>query len=261
MGNQNSRSRDNGGARSSKKRWQPSELYDSCLWEEKTVRRMINRGKLAPSLRGKDERETGNERDCPICLHHYDEVNRLKCCKATICTECYLQVQEPIDQMSPCPFCKCRKMIIVPTKQLNLSEAAKREKDEQKVIEAKIQARKNSELLSIQLPQQDQSSDYSVDLSLLDSKSNGGEASDRPLYFDIPEINSLDSQYRQSPRFEVHGLVNFDSPSQDEFSSSTRVLTERENRSRRVLLDEDDLLELSEETQIALAIRMSLRGD
>ncbi len=119
-------------------------LFLSCPWEDRTIRRLIGDGKLAARLTGKDNRQTGSEQECPICFLQYDQINMLQCCKATICTECYLQIQDPKDRNSPCPFCNHETMDVVVAKRLESDEVAKREEEEQKVIEASIRARANS---------------------------------------------------------------------------------------------------------------------
>lgn len=127
----------------------PSGLYESCSWEYRAIRRLIRAGKLAGRLHGKDNRETGIEQECPICTLHYDEINMLKCCKANICTECFLQIEDPKDRDSPCPFCKKKRMSLVVAKSLGEVDKVKREEEEQKVIEATIRARTNSESLAL----------------------------------------------------------------------------------------------------------------
>lgn len=279
MGNQNSRPERNRGDRSKKKKWQPTGLYDSCRWDEKTVRRLINRGKMAPSSNGKDERETGNEHHCPICLLHYNEINKLKCCNATICTECYLQIQEPIDQLTPCPCCKCSKMVLAPVKQLNVSEAAKREKDEQRVIEATIQARKNSESMSIQLPQ-DPSVDTSSEMSHSRSTTTGTmgsstaytpERTRAPSVREMLEPRYLFTSTDYSPRSSSidHFLTLRDFNNHIDVVDDDNVSLFRHDESvPRQSYDfgstttppshEESQIGLSEEVQLALAIRLSL---
>jgi len=119
----------------------PSGLYESCSWEAKTVRKLIKQRKLAGRLSGKDDRITGLEQQCPICLLHYDEINTINCCKATICTECYLQAQNPRERDASCPFCKHPVMTVSIAKRLDGGDAQKREKEEQRVIEATIRQR------------------------------------------------------------------------------------------------------------------------
>lgn len=80
---------------------------------------------------------------------HYDEINMIKCCKAMICTECYLQAQDPDNQDSPCPFCKNDQMSLVVARPLSYDEADRRAIEEQKVLEATIQAKNNRETATI----------------------------------------------------------------------------------------------------------------
>ena len=248
-----------------------TSFLTSCQWDEKTVRRLMNRGKLAPSSRGKDERETGNEHHCPICLLQYNEINKLKCCNATICTECYLQIQEPTDQMALCPCCKCSKMVLVPMKQLNISEAAKREKDEQRVIEATIRARKNSESVSIQVPQ-----DPSVETSSEKSHSRSTTAgimgsstacSPEPTvvpnvrYSDILEPEDLFPDHSShSPLHRFLTFRDFDDHVDVVMDDHASNFRHDESVSIRQSYDppEESQLGLSEEVQLALAIRLSL---
>jgi len=156
-------------------RCKPSGLYESCSWDDRTIRKLIGDGKLAARMKGKDDRTTGTEQECPICFFHYDEINMLKCCKATICTECYLQVQSPNahssggigigafgggmsggggnsgnnnGDKSSCPFCNKPQMSIVVAKRLDDHDVKVREEEEQKVIEATIRARSNSESIA-----------------------------------------------------------------------------------------------------------------
>ena len=90
------------------------------------------------------------EQNCPICMLHYDDINMLKCCKAMICTECYLQAENPDSRDSPCPFCKNDHMSIVVARRLCDDEAYERAVEEQKVIEATFQARNNAETATLQ---------------------------------------------------------------------------------------------------------------
>mmetsp|Transcript_10081 Transcript_10081/g.14256 ORF Transcript_10081/g.14256 Transcript_10081/m.14256 type:complete len:142 (-) Transcript_10081:827-1252(-) len=99
-------------------RCKPSGLYPSCPWEDRAVRRLIADGKLAARLSGKDSRMTPSARECPICFLHYDQINITKCCHATICTECYLQVHPQKENMCMCPFCNNPKMNVVVAKKI-----------------------------------------------------------------------------------------------------------------------------------------------
>lgn len=125
----------------------PSGLYDSCKWEQRHIRRAVGDGKIAARLTGTESRERGSDQECPICFLHYTQINMLQCCNATICTECYLQVQEPPKSQNPpcpCPFCNHSKIVVTVAKKLDGDDVAKREEEEQMVIEATIRARKDS---------------------------------------------------------------------------------------------------------------------
>ncbi|GKY96351.1 hypothetical protein MPSEU_000594800 [Mayamaea pseudoterrestris] len=122
------------------KRCQPSGLYPTCKWEDKAIRRLIADGKLASRLRGKELRTSPADTECPICFLHYGEVNVTKCCQASLCTECYLQVR-PQRVQAPCPFCNASKLYIAVAKTMDPKAIQKRAEEEQLVIEATIRAR------------------------------------------------------------------------------------------------------------------------
>jgi len=119
--------------------------FTSCAWDDRTVRRLIGDGKVAARLVGSDDRGSYSDQECPICFLNYSEINMLNCCKATICTECYLQVQCPITRSNPCPFCNRPKMSIVIAEKLDLDEINRRDEDEQKLVEATIKSKLNGE--------------------------------------------------------------------------------------------------------------------
>ena len=64
----------------------------------------------------------------------------VECCKATICSECFLQLQD-CRISNPCPFCNCEIMVVKVAKRLEEEEVQRREKEEQHFIEASIKAR------------------------------------------------------------------------------------------------------------------------
>lgn len=123
----------------------PSGLYKSCEWDDRAVRRLIGEGKVAARLVGSDNPGSCSDQECPICFLNYSEINMLNCCKATICTECYLQVQCPITRGNPCPFCNRPKMSIVIAKKLDVDEMKRRDEEEQNFIEARIKAKLSGE--------------------------------------------------------------------------------------------------------------------
>jgi len=107
-------------------------------------------------MRGTETRETKNEVECPICFLYFDQLNATQCCKAFICTECFLQLNPPprrkhehpsrhrsrAGQAScDCPFCNSPKLVVqVSANDMNVLKNAEREEEEQKIIEAKIRA-------------------------------------------------------------------------------------------------------------------------
>mmetsp|Transcript_15688 Transcript_15688/g.28447 ORF Transcript_15688/g.28447 Transcript_15688/m.28447 type:complete len:676 (-) Transcript_15688:472-2499(-) len=122
-------------------RCKPSGLYPSCEWEPKQIRRLISNGNLAARLKGNDARLTKTDRECPICFMYYSESNVSKCCNATLCTECYLQVKPQKDRCTTCPFCNNPKMMVTVQRGMDEGDVAKREEEEQMVIEATIRSR------------------------------------------------------------------------------------------------------------------------
>ncbi|KAL7488066.1 hypothetical protein ACHAW6_013662 [Cyclotella cf. meneghiniana] len=122
-------------------RCQPSGLYPTCEWDPKAIRRLIGDGKLAARLKGSDSRATKSDRECPICFMYYSENNVTRCCEATICTECFLQIKPQRDKYTTCPFCNNPKMGVSVQKVMDEDAIAKREEDEQRVIEAIIRNR------------------------------------------------------------------------------------------------------------------------
>ena len=71
-------------------------------------------------------------------------MNTTQCCKASICTECYLQVQDPNKKDAACPFCNTPKVRVKVQKPLSDAQVDSRLVEEQKVVEATIVARNNS---------------------------------------------------------------------------------------------------------------------
>lgn len=125
-----------------------SRLYPTCEWESKQIRRLIGDGKLAARLKGTDSCISKSDRECPICFMYYSETNISKCCNATVCTECYLQIKPQKDKHTTCPFCNNPKMIISVQGGMGEDDILKRDQEEQRVIEASIRnraAQKNGE--------------------------------------------------------------------------------------------------------------------
>ena len=113
-------------------------LYLSCPWDDKAIRRLIGDGKIAPRLVGSDEREHSSYRECPICFLHYSQINMTGCCKAYICSECYLQIKPQKDnnncENSCCPFCTSPKLVVSVAQELNETEKKKIEEEQEEQI-------------------------------------------------------------------------------------------------------------------------------
>ena len=117
-----------------------SRLYSSCAWEPKQIRRLIGDGKLAARTKGTEESTAGDgvSEECPICFLQYTALNQTKCCQAYICTECFLQVRNPKDTTTACPF--CNQKLAVQIAALSVETTRQRRTEEQRVIEAQIKA-------------------------------------------------------------------------------------------------------------------------
>ena len=116
-------------------------LYPTCEWETKQIRKLIGNGQLAARLKGSDVRLTKTDRECPICFMYYSESNVSKCCSAALCTECYLQIKPGKERYCICPFCNNPTMKVVVAKDMDEGDVARREEEEQLVIEATIKSR------------------------------------------------------------------------------------------------------------------------
>eukprot|EP00002_Diphylleia_rotans_P003464 TRINITY_DN1236_c0_g1_i4.p1 TRINITY_DN1236_c0_g1~~TRINITY_DN1236_c0_g1_i4.p1 ORF type:complete len:584 (-),score=136.92 TRINITY_DN1236_c0_g1_i4:321-2072(-) len=122
---------------------EPSGLYEGSQWDEKVVKRMILDRKLAPRYPGSDSLQPDLE-ECPICLLYYPGgLNRSKCCKKPICTECFLQVKNPNSARAQCPFCMRLGYTVSFTGPLSAEEKRAVELEDQKVLELQISMRQD----------------------------------------------------------------------------------------------------------------------
>lgn len=118
-----------------------NRLYSNCEWDERAIRKLVGDGKLASRSKGGDCANDELNQECPICFLYYSEVNTTKCCNASICTECFLQVRPQKEKLSCCPFCNSPKLGVSVAKQLTVEEIREREVEEQRVMEAVIKSR------------------------------------------------------------------------------------------------------------------------
>mmetsp|Transcript_42686 Transcript_42686/g.110672 ORF Transcript_42686/g.110672 Transcript_42686/m.110672 type:complete len:595 (+) Transcript_42686:312-2096(+) len=131
-------------------RWlRPTGLYPDADVDLKKLRRLILDRKLAPCYEGLDEEPSSLEvlyEDCPICFLHYPSVNRSRCCKKGICTECFLQVKAPAGALTaPCPYCKTEAYAVEYHGPRSAEDHAAEKAEEQRVIELKIRSRQQDE--------------------------------------------------------------------------------------------------------------------
>eukprot|EP00285_Hemiselmis_virescens_P003568 CAMPEP_0173412382 /NCGR_PEP_ID=MMETSP1356-20130122/79349_1 /TAXON_ID=77927 ORGANISM="Hemiselmis virescens, Strain PCC157" /NCGR_SAMPLE_ID=MMETSP1356 /ASSEMBLY_ACC=CAM_ASM_000847 /LENGTH=166 /DNA_ID=CAMNT_0014374265 /DNA_START=33 /DNA_END=529 /DNA_ORIENTATION=+ len=118
-------------------------LYPKCEWDDKTVKKLINKKKIAPRYPGREEQGPDLD-ECPICFLWYPGgLNRSKCCRQSICTECFLQFKKPTPARPiQCPFCNAQNYTVKFTGVKSKEEREQIEQEEQLVIEAKMRIRK-----------------------------------------------------------------------------------------------------------------------
>lgn len=75
--------------------WKNTGLYESCPWDDRTVKRLVMDKKIAPRCRGVEAVSEEAHVECPICFMGHTHINRSVCCNKPICTECVLQILRP----------------------------------------------------------------------------------------------------------------------------------------------------------------------
>lgn len=115
-------------------------LYPNCAWDDKQIRRLIGDGKLAARLKGTEVRRAETETECPICFLNYAQVNKTKCCQASLCTECYLQVRPPKEKIV-CPFCHSANLAVTLQQKLSAQAIRERQAEEQRAQQAAASSR------------------------------------------------------------------------------------------------------------------------
>eukprot|EP01121_Diplochlamys_sp_Union-15-3_P021940 TRINITY_DN9168_c0_g1_i1.p1 TRINITY_DN9168_c0_g1~~TRINITY_DN9168_c0_g1_i1.p1 ORF type:complete len:320 (+),score=67.89 TRINITY_DN9168_c0_g1_i1:13-972(+) len=110
-------------------------------WDQKIVLKFIKDRKIAPFSIGKDDAGPDLE-ECPICyLNFAGGLNRSKCCKKGICSECFLRIKKPSTSVS-CPFCNTPNYDVIFSGPLTEAEKQKEALEQQKVeiLQQKIRA-------------------------------------------------------------------------------------------------------------------------
>eukprot|EP01105_Mastigella_eilhardi_P026744 TRINITY_DN7870_c0_g1_i1.p1 TRINITY_DN7870_c0_g1~~TRINITY_DN7870_c0_g1_i1.p1 ORF type:complete len:287 (-),score=78.17 TRINITY_DN7870_c0_g1_i1:984-1802(-) len=140
----------------------PSRVYRTRQWDVDYVRKLIAAKKLAPSFAGRPEPTTDSAtpatppakdgaaalmaepEECPICFLYYDGgLNRTVCCRHSLCSECYLQInpRATLSSTLPCPFCGRHNFSITYTGPLSAAERLAIKQEEQKVHDLERQMR------------------------------------------------------------------------------------------------------------------------
>jgi hypothetical protein len=126
------------------KHLKPNGLY-TLEWDLKLVKKLILDRKLAPFFPGKDSANEQDSEECPICFLNYSGgLNRTKCCKKGICTECHLMIKKPAGEPS-CPFCNRTSYGVIFTGPLSKEERDQEFQEQQKVVELQIKMRQEEQ--------------------------------------------------------------------------------------------------------------------
>ncbi|KAI4342441.1 hypothetical protein MLD38_027068 [Melastoma candidum] len=194
----------------------PQGMYSLKDVDVKKVRKLILDSKLAPCYPG-DEESTRDLEECPICFLYFPSLNRSKCCRKRICTECFLQMKAPNStRPTQCPFCKTLNYAVEYRGVKTKEEKGIEQIEEQRVIEAKIRMRQK-ELQDEEermLKRQDLScsSNRNMVAPVQDENGSGGGFSGQFPALESDEVISADQCYT-SDRQYVHQRPNRD----DEF--------------------------------------------
>ena len=98
---------------------------------------------MAARLPGQEVRRQETDTECPICFLNYAQVNQTKCCQASLCTECYLQVRPPKERVV-CPFCNSPNLTVTLQQTLSPQAVKERQAEEQRALEASLRMRNQS---------------------------------------------------------------------------------------------------------------------
>lgn len=116
----------------------PLGLYPKCLWDLRSLRKLIMDKRIAPIFKGVDDPPSDVVMDeCPICMLYYPGgLNVARCCKKDICTECFLQIRLPGNGPRPtCPYCQREGFEVSFSGPKSAAARAKEAEEERKVTE------------------------------------------------------------------------------------------------------------------------------
>lgn len=211
------------------------------------------RANLQARLIGTDMRIDASDQECPICFMHYEQVNITKCCKAFLCTECYLQVK-PMTE-SPCPFCNHPKLAVKVAGIMTNEEIIARNVDEQTTIEYQIRSKFNLN----STPKKSDTSNMTLPKTISDNESLEGSAFGSSLEREIrSRSRSLSSHQSENilvtsieHRREMEDMVKRQCPSAIPTPSPDLELSVLEELHRHQRTCDDDLYL---ETVLALSL-------
>lgn len=196
----------------------PQGLYHHKDVDHKKLRKLILESKLAPCYPGGEE-WTCELEECPICFLCYPSLNRSRCCRKGICTECFLQMKVPNStRPTQCPFCKTTNYAVEYRGVKTKEEKGREQIEEQRVIEAKIRMRQQEILDEEERMQKRQELDSGirhVEPAEVEPDSGNVPSSTSPVVRD--EIVSTQdsrsataSMFRPPPSMRVHREDEFD---------------------------------------------------
>lgn len=118
-------------------------VYPTCEWDPKSIRKLVVDKKVSPLFPGKED-PGENTDECPICLLYYTGgLNKAKCCRQEICTECLLQIKRPglsLDDIT-CPFCNISRFATTFSGPKSAGERQRERRETEKVERLEAQMR------------------------------------------------------------------------------------------------------------------------
>eukprot|EP00727_Mastigamoeba_balamuthi_P004263 m51a1_g13834 hypothetical protein (361) ;mRNA; f:500875-507672 len=185
----------------------PLTLYKTRPWDERTARRLIASGAIAPLLAGLPEGGESLE-ECPICFLNYPMgLNRAKCCKHGICTECLLQIIHDPSKHNPalkCPFCNRSGFAVTYTGPLTSRQRQELEQERKQEEEAEQTARKVAEKQEVEMERERQ--EKRAEMELEDAFRSTGAVNADPATAVPPSTNAERGQHQHHHQHQHHQL-------------------------------------------------------
>jgi len=142
---------------------------DAAEWDAKMIKKIILEKKLAAFFPAFEDITMKNDlEECPICFLYYPGgLNRAKCCKKGLCSECFIQVKKGPNHDITCPFCNQSHYVVYYSGPLTKEEKEKEVLEEQKVIELKMKMQKEEEERSHKKEENKESESINIENKLL----------------------------------------------------------------------------------------------